>query len=250
MNMAHFDGKSLENAVDKTVRDLVRLQKVNGSSYINLPLLYPDGSSVTIKIDQVNKGLRVSDDGFAFRDAEDVDAVRSFGQNKKGIAEEFGVEFGGKCIFLNTSADGLFEAVCDVATASWQIAARVYSRLPDEDDVELECEVGARLKAIFGDERVKENENLSGSSSVDWPISALVSFDDHKTVFQVVGSNAASVNRTATAFRDLSLLHRPPKLVAVVNNLEELGPRASLISQSSAKILERGQKDEIWKEVA
>jgi len=239
-----------ERTVETVARDLVRHRRVNGSSFINLPLLYPDGSNVTVRVDAIESGLRVSDNGFAFREAEDVNATRSFGQNKKGIAEEFNVQFGQKLIFTDTASDGLFEAVCDVAAASWQIAARVYSRLPDDEEIELEEELGERLKTLFGTPHVEENKELRGASSVSWPVSAVVSFSDHKTVFQAVGGNANSINRSATAFRDLSLLPNPPKIVAVVRDRTLLGARASLLTQASARVLERGQSDEQWEAAA
>ncbi len=240
----------VERTVESVARDLVRVQRVNGSSFINLPLLYPDGSSVTVRVDPVEGGLRVSDNGFAYREADAADASRSFAQSKKSVAEEFGVQFGQRAIFTDTSTDGLFEAVCDVAAASWQIAAKVYSRLPDEADTELEEELGIRLKALFGDKQVEENKEVHGASSVPWPVSALVSFNDHKTIFQAVGEHPNSINRSATAFRDLSLLPKPPRIVAVVRDLKSLGPRASLLTQASARVVERVQSDERWRAAA
>jgi hypothetical protein len=240
----------IEREVDAVARDLVRLQRVNGSTFINLPLLYPDGSSVTVRVDATAKGLRVSDNGFAFRDADDMGASRSFGQNKKAVAEEFGVQFAQKLIFTETAADGLFDAVCDVAAASWQIASRVFSRLPDEGEVALEEELAERLAGLFGPAHVEKNKQLHGASSVAWPVSALVSFPDHKTIFQAVGDNANSVNRSATAFRDLSLLPKPPRIVAVVRDLAALGARASLLTQASARIVEQASPDGRWKAAA
>lgn len=248
MSMHAFTmSEQVERSVESVAHELVRIQSVNGSSFINLPLLYPDGSCVTVRVDPVPGGMRVSDNGFAFREAEAADAARSFGQNKKSISEEFGVQFGQRVIFTDTADDGLFEAVCDVAAASWQIAARVFSRLPDDAEVELEEELGLRLKALFGDRKVEEKKEVHGASSVPWPVSALVSFEDHKTVFQAVGDHPNSINRSATAFRDLSLLPKPPRIVAVVRDLKSLGPRASLLTQASARIVERVQSDDRWR---
>src|SRR5687768_870811 len=121
-------------AVETVAHELVRFQRLNGSSFVHLPMLYPDGSSVTVKIDSTPGGLRVSDNGFAYREAEDVGAVRSFGQNKKSVAEEFGVQVGTRRIFIDTPPDGLFEAICDVASASWQLATRAHSSIPTDAD--------------------------------------------------------------------------------------------------------------------
>jgi hypothetical protein len=240
----------VERIVEETAQELVRLRRVNDSSFLNLPMLYPDGSNVTVKIDQVAGGLRVSDNGFAFREAEDSNAVRSFGQTKKSVAEEFGVQVGGKAFFVDTERAGLIEAVCDVAAASWQIVARIYSRLPDESETELEEEIAVRLKTLFGSSHVEENKDVAGASSVSWPVSAVVVFPDHRTVFQAVGDNANSINRSATAFRDLSLLPKAPRLVAVVRDKLALGARASLLTQASARIIERTNPDDLWKAAA
>lgn len=237
-------------AVESVARDLVRLQRVNGSAFLNLPMLYPDGSSVTVRVDRVAGGLRVSDNGFAYREAEDVGAIRSFGQSKKGVEEEFGVAIGGKTIFTDTTPAGLFEAVCDVAAASWQIAARVYSRITDDSEEELSEEIGERLKRLFPPNQVEANKELAGASSVSWPVSAIVSLGDHKTVFQAVGEHSNSINRSATAFHDLALLPKPPRLVAVVRDQRTLGARASLLTQANARIVERGFADELWKAAA
>lgn len=242
--------RDVERVVESVTHDLVRHQRINGTSFLNLPMLYPDGSSVTVRIDQVAGGLRVSDNGFAFREADSMGATRSFVQYKKGIAEAFGVQIGAKTIFLDTEADGLFEAVCDVAAASWQIISRVFEKLPDESEQELAEEVGERLRRLFGAPHVQENKEVPGFSSVPWQVSAVVSFKDHRTVFQAVGDNANSINRSATAFRDLSLLPKPPRLVAVVRNQAALGARASLLTQASARIIERETPDERWKDAA
>lgn len=240
----------VERAVEAVARDLVRIQRVNGSSFLNLPMLYPDGSCVTVRVDPVSGGLRVSDNGFAYREAEDSAAVRSFSRGKRRIEEEFGVQFGGKVIFADTDSDGLFEAVCIVAAASWQSAARVFSRIPDEADDTLDDELNARLKLLFGAPRVEEHKELKGVSSVPWEVSAVVSFDDHRTVFQAVGDHPSSINRASTAFRDLSLLPRAPKLVAVVAAIDALGPRVGLLSQSGAAVIERGHADQQWRDAA
>jgi hypothetical protein len=237
--------------VETVARDLVRVQGVNGTSFLNLPMLYPDGSSVTVRIDQIARGsLRVSDNGFAYREAEDANAVRSFGQNKKGVADEFGVQFGGKMIFTTTSYDGLFEAICDVSAASWQIASRVYSRLSEDAEPELEEEVSERLKRLFNPTQIQENKDIAGASTVPWPVSAVVTFPDHRTIFQVVGEHPNSINRSATAFRDLALLPKPPRLIAVVRNKKALGPRLTLLAQAPAKIIERENPDNMWKDAA
>lgn len=241
----------MEQAVEQTARDLVRLERIGGSSFLNLPILYPDGSSVTVKIDRIATGLRVSDAGFAYREIEDIGADRSFGRTAKKIAEERDVRVGKKTLYVDATADTLFAAICDVATASWQVADKVYSRVADQDEQELEDELTARLEAIFGPQRlVSDKKSLKGESSTEWPVSAVVSLDDHMAVYQAVGDHANSIYRAATAFRDLSALRRPPRLIAVVRDQDALGSRLALLSQASASVINRDDPDERFRKAA
>jgi hypothetical protein len=115
-------------AVEATAGELVRLNQIGNSSYVNLPLLYPDGSSVTVKIDHVADGLRVSDNGFAYREIEGIGAENSFSKAAKKVAEELSVEADRRTIFADASAETLFRAICDVGAASWSVADSVVRR--------------------------------------------------------------------------------------------------------------------------
>jgi hypothetical protein len=43
----------VESVVNRVARTLVRHQRIAGASYLNLPILYPDGLAVTVKIDPI-----------------------------------------------------------------------------------------------------------------------------------------------------------------------------------------------------
>src|SRR5579883_3148471 len=111
----------VERLIQEAVADLVRLERINGSCFVNLPLLYPDGSSVTVKIDQMENGLRVSDAGFAYREIEDVDAARSFKRIANKVAEDAYVSVGDRVIFIDVQASHLDRAIRDVAEVSWRV---------------------------------------------------------------------------------------------------------------------------------
>ena len=42
--------QDMGRAVSEAVADLVRTKRVNGGYFVNLPMLYPDGSFVTVRI--------------------------------------------------------------------------------------------------------------------------------------------------------------------------------------------------------
>lgn len=236
-----------ERAVESAVRDLVRSSRINGIYYVNLPFLYPDGSFVTVRIDQAPGGIRVSDAGFAFREVDDLDAARSFSRTAKKIAEQTDVCVGDHIIYVEAPVKDAHRAIIDVATASWRVADQICRKIFEEDDGELSEDLSEKLIKLFGEPNVATDQPILGASNNEWEMSAVVSFKDHRTVFQAV-TNANSVYRTSTAFRDLADLENPPKLVAVVRSMDELGTRKSLLAPG--RVIEADQSDDLFRKAA
>ena len=235
----------VEQAVRNAVGNLVRHEKVNGRVFINLPMIYPSGSYVTVRIDQAGDRVRVSDGGFAYREAEELDAVsRYFRRTANKTGEQMGVEVGDRALYVDASIDTLHQAICDVAEASWRVADHINFSL-EEDDGELIESLTKRLAAVFGDKNVDSAPTITGASTNPWPVSAIVKLRDHSAVFQAVsGSNANSVYRTSTAFRDLAELDNPPRLIAVVKSKAALGARLSLLEPG--RVIEEDQPDDLF----
>lgn len=231
--------ESAEQAVEAAVRDLVRARRANGALYVNLPMLYPDGSFVTVRIDHSASGVRVSDAGFAYREADDVGAARSFRRTANRLVEETDVQVGDRLLFMDASIGTLERAICDVAEVSWRVANVISARALEEEDVALSEELSVRLRAIFGDANVVAGADIVGSSTTVWPVTALVTVDGSPIVFQAVSDHANSINRASTAFRDLSTLDKAPRLVAFVRSKAALGSKLALLAPG--KIVEEGQ---------
>ena len=96
-----------QNTVESTVRELVRVQRYDGAYFVNLPILYPDGSYVTIRIDQNGSNVRVSDAGFAYRQVDDIGASRSFKRIANKIANEANVTVSERYIFVDATLPDL-----------------------------------------------------------------------------------------------------------------------------------------------
>lgn len=249
MKTTSIISEAVERTVESTVKELVRLERVNGACFVNLPINYPDGSSVTVRIDQTQSGVRVSDAGFAYREVEDIDGLRSFRRTANKIGEAIGVTIGERMIYLDSSLDELHSSICDVAEASWRVADQVWQKKAEEDDEAISVELNARLKKLFGEDRVSEKDSvIVGASTNGWEVSAVVSLPDHKAVFQAVSDHANSVYRASTAFRDISQLEHPPRLIAVVKEKQIMGSKLALLKP--AKIVEEGQADEFFRRAA
>jgi hypothetical protein len=233
---------SFKDAVEAASKELVRAHQVGETFYINLPMIYPDGSFVTVKVDRVEGGVLVSDAGFAYREAEDVGANRSFRRTAKRYAEDMDVSVGDRLIYVRVPIDQIERAICDVGSVSWQTATTINNRSLDEDDVQLSEELTSRLKTVFGADKVREDEKPIGYSTTEWPVSAVVTVDGHKTIFQAVGDHPNSIYRASTAFRDIAAAKKTVTLVSFVRSKAALGPKLSLLAPS--RVVEESQSDE------
>jgi hypothetical protein len=238
-------GQEVERAVEEIVRDLVRVKRSAGALFVNLPTLYPDGSHVTVRIDQSADGIRVSDAGFAYHEVEDiVGNARGFRRTANRIAAASGVEVGARAIYVDADIGTLERAIADVSEVSWRIVHTFFERAFEEDEAQLSDELRLRLDAVFGESRVEKSAVLIGASTTEWPVSALVTVEGVRAAFQAVSDNANSINRASTAFRDLAVVEGAPKLIAFVRTKAALGPRLSLLAPG--KVIEEAQSDDVF----
>ena len=120
--VGQFDG-SVKLIVDSLVSTLVTVHHWPDCSFIRMPLLYPSGDNVTVKIERIDDEFRVSDHGFAFRQCEDFSDIMNFSSVAEMVADEAEIEHNAQMIFVEVDAGGLYSAVCEVALASYKIAA-------------------------------------------------------------------------------------------------------------------------------
>lgn len=240
---------SVAEAAEAAVRELVSVRAWGDSTYINLPLVYPDGSHVTVKLDAVKDGIRISDNGFAYRLLEGVGAHRAFGRAAHKAATQEDLSVDRRSIFVDVPEEAIARAICDVATASWVTVHRVFTRLAEEDVAELEEQLRARLAVIFPG-KLAEGREVRGSSTTDWHVSAIVNSEHGPVVFQAVSAHPNSIHRASASFLDLAGLDTPPSLVAVVPSKADLGPRLSLLSQAGGRVIETDQSEDAYRRAA
>lgn len=226
--------------------DLVSARHWRDSSFVNLPLLYPGGDSVTVKVDRAEGGhYRVSDSGFAYREAESIGAQISFGRVLTNVVEAESLQRTSRTVYVEVPSDQLFRAICDVGAASWRVAEKVYSLAPEGDEAENEDYVRERVIEAFGPHRIEPTNEIVGLSTNKWEVTAIVKSDGAATVFQAVGIHPNTIYRTSTEFHDLAGLPKPPKLVAVVRNKKALGVRYALLSQAG-HVIQEDQPDDAY----
>lgn len=232
--------------VDAIASDLVRVKHTGLSSYINLPLVYPSGSSITVKVDAVEHGVRISDAGFCFREIERLGGERSFKRTANTFAHECQIEVGSRTIFVDVPPEQAASAVSDVGLVSWRVADKICSKILTDNEEEVADILRQRLDSIFGHNRVRSQKDISGSSSWKWQVSAIVETDSTTAVFQAVSPSGQSINKASTAFFDLAGLDAPPRLIAVVTDRKSFGARLGILSRVGM-ILEAGDSDQNYR---
>jgi len=235
----------LDDVVETTARELVRVRKWGQVHYINLPITLPSGAFATVRVSPIISGFRVDDGGFAYRELESVGMERSFGRNATKVAQSLDIDHNRRTLTVDVGADELFRAICDIGIASREVAERVFSKLAEQDEAEIEDHLLERLRKIFGGDRLEASQSIVGSSTNPWEVSALLHTESGLAVFQAVGNHANSIYRASTAFHDLSELPNPPIRIAVVKDKAALGAKLNMLAQAG-RVIEDDQPDDVY----
>ena len=220
---------------------LVSFQEGQNAGFVTLPMLYPSGSFVTVRITYARHGIRVSDAGFAYREADSFGAGRSFAKTAKAEGEKAHLKVGKRSIYADVAGEQVERAILDVSAASCTVAQDIISECRPRKKMALTRFCTRDLIKYFPDQW-STSVTLKGASSTDWKVSAVASFDGTKAVFQTVLNHSNAVYRTSTAFHDIGALEQPPKLVAVVSKKAEMGKRYSILAQAG-RVIEVSQSD-------
>jgi hypothetical protein len=231
-------------AAEAAASELLRVSHRGQTSFVKLPLYYPDGSPVTVRLDAVKSGVRVSDNGFAHQRLEAVGAERSWGKTASALAGQFAFEAAGHAIFADVPSSELAPAIADVACASWTVVDKVFANLPDEEEETFGQQIRERLVAIFPDRIEPGDQKIGGLSTYEWNVTAIVRAAGGPAVFQAVTGKGRSINKAAATFLDVGSLEVPPTIVAIVKEKAAIGPRLMLLAQAGARVIEASMPDE------
>jgi len=240
---------TVAQSVEEAISGLIKVSGWSDYAFVNLPIFMPNGAPATVRVRAVGDAFEVDDGGYAYRELESVGAERSFPTAAAKVARAEELETDRRRIFVASSHSELMRAVCDVALASRNLVADVYSKLADEDVAEIEDHLQQRLTAVFGTEAVRSGEALTGASSKKWEMSAAVHLASGLVVFQAVAKHANSINRASTAFHDLRELPNPPVRVAVVKDKAAMGVNLNVLAQAG-RVIQSDQADETYKKAA
>jgi hypothetical protein len=227
---------------------LVSVKSWDDASFLSLPMTYPSGSFVTVRLTQVRDGIRVSDSGFAYRELESFSAGRSFSRTARGISERFNLNVDRRTIFVDVPNEEVERAVLEVGAASRDVAEQIIDRALRDAEADISEHLQQKLTRVFPD-AVDFDSKVAGASSTEWEVSAVTTIRNKITVFQAVSNYPVSVYKASTAFHDIATLETPPNLVSVVANKHEMGANLGLLAQAG-NVVEVGIGDDAFKGLA
>lgn len=241
---------AFREVVDSAARALADTRHERQASFINLPVMYPSGSMVVVRIDPHHDGcFLVSDIGLGFQEADLMGAGKIYAHSAPAVAVRAGVHFDHQAFSLGVRQDQLAGAVAVIAACSQEAVQVAAFRLDERQKADAADRLCERLFRLFTPAKVERGATILGASNTPWTVTALVRADGHRAVYEPVSEHANSVASALTKFVDLTQLEHPPARIAVVRNKQLLGTRLSLIA-TAANVVEEGVSDQTLERLA
>lgn len=115
---------SFRRLIGEVSQQLVTAEHHVGRSFIKVPLLYPSGANVVVRVEGGEDRFFISDAGFGHQEAEMMGASLIYARQGRSIAENAGVGFDNQAFFLVEASRGqLPGAVVTIANCSHEATA-------------------------------------------------------------------------------------------------------------------------------
>lgn len=242
---------AFREVVDCVARSLADARHERDGSYITLPVLYPSGSLVVVRIES-HRGGRwlVSDVGLGFQEADLMGGGHVFTRAAVLAAARAGVHVGHKAFFVpEVRREQLVGAISTVAACSQEAVQMTAVKLAETRHADAGDRLYDRLARLFTPAKVARNAEILSASNTPWPVATLVTTDGRKAVYEPVSEHPNSVAAAVTKFVDLVQLAEPPARIAVVKSKEAMGTRLSLVA-SAAVVVEESVPDQTLESLA
>lgn len=241
----------LHALAEKVTRALSSARVNSGGVFVNTPLLHPSGSSVVVRIDNLDGRFFVSDMAQAQQEAEMMGAERTFQYHAPIIARQAGIGFDRQSFFVaEVSESQVTGAVTAVANCSCEATTIVAYKLAENKNDDYLERLYDKLDHVFGRDRVERDVELAGASSTKWQVAAEVHGPtDHSYLFDFVSPHPNSIAAAVTKFGDIAELHNAPDRVAVVQDQKKLGTRLTVLART-ANVIELDAPDGVYQKVA
>lgn len=210
----------------------------NSSVFISTGVSYPNGVSVTVRIDPGSSGFIVSDDGYAAIIAEGMGAASVLSRLGPGVAGRTGVTFERGCFAVaEVSKSALPTVVGLIANASARVMERVVASL-EQPRVRRSREMfDKKLQAAFGNKVIFDVE-YDGATGRRWEFNAGVEEDGTIVrLFELVSPTTQSVAIANMKISDASAISSPPRITAALADYDATEPALRAILSNAGGLV-------------
>lgn len=204
---------SVEN-LEAACRELVRVERSSLGLEVQLPVIYPNGDLVTVVVAEENDRIVVHDAGFAAMTlaTAGIAITRKMRDRIISLSKHYGCEFSNERMTKLAKADELPIVVAVVANASRTIADQLL-QTHAQPLFTFRQEVIGRVKEYVGENRVRENEAVTGKSGTQYNIGAVVLDKALREPVAYVEAvkDLEGVNKRFREFYDISQLQFNPE---------------------------------------
>lgn len=241
----------MSETVETAIRQLVSAEHFRAGSFVTMPVIYPSGASVVLEVFRQGERFLVSDRGGGHQEAEFAGTSRYYAREAKKAAEDYGIKFDGRDMFVAEVSEGQLAGAFTVVANCSQTAV-IASSLKSSERAQRDAGdvLFVRLSRIFPPSTIAKDAPILGASGHEWHVSTMVTEDDRRTVFEAVSHHYPSVVSTAAKFHDLARLERLPSRIAVVSNRMSLGDYIGVLSAASTSVVESSVPDQTFARLA
>jgi hypothetical protein len=98
--MADLENTKFSELIESVARDLVATEHHVGGSFIRMPLIYPSGAGIVVRVEKGDNRYFVSDWGLGYQETDLYGAGAFYVRHARPIAEKAGVGFDNQAFFV------------------------------------------------------------------------------------------------------------------------------------------------------
>lgn len=217
---------------------------------VDLPILYPSGSSAVVEVEQNGDKVWISDMGLGHIEADLMNATDSYKKLAAQKAKEFGVEYDGHTLFaLWVPISRIEAAIICVANASTQAAAEAIRKACETSIRSQDEAFFERVTSLFGKKYVARTAEVAGKR-MSWEAHNVVDFPDGKrAIFEPMSKSANSISSKFLMLSDIKATHSNISLNVIVPDIVNLDAKAQMVADL-ANILPIDAPDKTLKQFA
>lgn len=245
--MIRNDSDAFKKAIDDVAKQLVTAEHRNGMSFIRVPLIYPSGAGVVVRVTDAYPDFFVSDYGSGYEEAEMMGGSTIYARHAPGVAKNAGIGFDSHSFFvMKATREQLPSVIVTVANSALECVIATAFKLAEKRHADETEFLYQRLVRLFTPSSVSKDVQVLGHSNTQWTVATLVSAEHNKAIFEPVSKHHSSVFAVTTKFHDIGLNDNAPRRISVVKKKSEMDTYLAILNQAGS-VIESDQPDETYK---